>query len=155
MIGLGTIINSAAIVAGGLSGQLIGKLFRREQQDALTKACGVSVLFIALSGAMQGMLHIDGGALISGKSMLVVLCLALGTVIGELIGIERGFEHFGEWLKRKTGNSGDPQFVNAFVTASLTVCIGAMAILGALEDGLRGDPSLLYLKDAIQKGSAI
>ena len=88
MIGLGTIINSAAIIAGGLSGQLIGKLFRKEQQDALTKACGVSVLFIAVSGAMQGMLHIDGGKLVSGKSMLVVLCLALGTVIGELIGIE-------------------------------------------------------------------
>ena len=149
MIGLGTIINSAAIVAGGLSGQLIGKLFRREQQDALTKACGVSVLFIALSGAMQGMLHIDGGALISGKSMLVVLCLALGTVIGELIGIERGFEHFGEWLKRKTGNSGDPQFVNAFVTASLTVCIGAMAIVGAIQDGVSGDYSTLAVKSVL------
>lgn len=149
MIGLGTIINSAAIIAGGISGQLIGKLFRREQQDALTKACGVSVLFIALSGAMQGMLHIDGGALISGKSMLVVLCLALGTVIGELIGIERGFEHFGEWLKRRTGNSGDPQFVNAFVTASLTVCIGAMAIVGAIQDGVSGDYSTLAVKSVL------
>ena len=149
MIGLGTIINSAAIIAGGLSGQLIGKLFRKEQQDALTKACGVSVLFIAVSGAMQGMLHIDGGELVSGKSMLVVLCLALGTVIGELIGIERGFEHFGEWLKRKTGNSGDPQFVNAFVTASLTVCIGAMAIVGAIQDGISGDYSTLAVKSVL------
>lgn len=149
MIGLGTIINSAAIIAGGLSGQLIGKLFRKEQQDALTKACGVSVLFIAVSGAMQGMLQIDGGELVSGKSMLVVLCLALGTVIGELIGIERGFEHFGEWLKRKTGNSGDPQFVNAFVTASLTVCIGAMAIVGAIQDGISGDYSTLAVKSVL------
>ena len=149
MIGLGTIINSAAIIAGGLSGQLIGKLFRKEQQDALTKACGVSVLFIAVSGAMQGMLHIDGGELVSGKSMLVVLCLALGTVIGELIGIERGFERFGEWLKRKTGNSGDPQFVNAFVTASLTVCIGAMAIVGAIQDGISGDYSMLAVKSVL------
>ena len=149
MIGLGTIINSAAIIAGGLSGQLIGKLFRKEQQDALTKACGVSVLFIAVSGAMQGMLHIDGGELVSGKSMLVVLCLALGTVIGELLGIERGFERFGEWLKRKTGNSGDPQFVNAFVTASLTVCIGAMAIVGAIQDGISGDYSTLAVKSVL------
>ena len=149
MIGLGTIINSAAIIAGGLSGQLIGRLFRKEQQDALTKACGVSVLFIAVSGAMQGMLHIDGGELVSGKSMLVVLCLALGTVIGELIGIERGFERFGEWLKRKTGNSGDPQFVNAFVTASLTVCIGAMAIVGAIQDGISGDYSTLAVKSVL------
>ena len=128
MIGLGTIINSAAILAGGLVGHFTGKLFRQEQQDALTVTCGISVMFIAIAGAMQGMLLIEGGALVSGNSMLVVLCLALGTVIGELIGIEKGFERFGEWLKRKSGNGKDQQFVGAFVTASLTVCIGAMAL---------------------------
>lgn len=146
MIGLGTVINSAAIVAGGVIGHFFGRLFRQEQQDALTKACGVSVLFIAIAGAMQGMLTIDGGSLASGKSMFVVLCLAIGTVIGELLGIERGFESFGEWLKNKTGNSGDKQFVNAFVTASLTVCIGAMAIVGAIQDGILGDYSTLAVK---------
>ena len=146
MIGSGTIINSAAIVAGGAVGHFTGKLFRQEQQDALNKACGVSVLFIAIAGAMQGMLAIDGGTLVSGKSMLVVLCLAIGTVIGELIGIEKGFEQFGEWLKEKTGNAGDKQFVNAFVTASLTVCIGAMAIVGAIQDGILGDYSTLAVK---------
>lgn len=146
MIGMGTIINSAAIVLGGLAGHFAGKLFHQEQQDALTKACGVSVLFIAIAGAMQGMLTIDGHALVSGKSMLVVLCLAIGTMIGELLGIENGFERFGEWLKKKTGNSGDPQFVNAFVTASLTVCIGAMAIVGAIQDGILGDYSTLAVK---------
>ena len=78
--------------------------------------------------------------------MLVVLCLALGTVLGEWIGIERGFERFGEWLKVKSGSSGDPQFVNAFVTASLTVCIGAMAIVGAIQDGISGDFSTLAVK---------
>ena len=146
MIGLGTILNSAAIVAGGLVGHFTGKLFRQEQQDALTKACGISVLFIAIAGAMQGMLRVDGAALLSGRSMLVVLCLALGTVIGELIGIERGFERFGAWLKVKTGNSGDRKFVDAFVTASLTVCIGAMAIVGAIQDGITGDFSTLAVK---------
>ncbi len=147
MIGLGTIINAAAIVAGGLAGHLTGRLFRREeQQDALTKACGISTLFIAIAGAMQGMLKIEGTALVSGKAMLVVLCLAIGTMIGELIGIEKGFERFGEWLKQKSGNSGDKQFVNAFVTASLTVCIGAMAIVGAIQDGILGDYSTLSVK---------
>ena len=146
MFGLGTIINSAAIVAGGVIGHFTGKLFREEQQEALTKACGVSVLFIAVAGAMQGMMSIDGNRIVSGKSMLVVLCLALGTVAGELIGIEKGFERFGEWLKNKTGNSGDKQFVNAFVTASLTVCIGAMAIVGAIQDGILGDYSTLAVK---------
>ena len=146
MIGFGTIINSMAIAAGGLIGHFTGKLFRQDQQDAVNKACGISVLFIAIAGAMQGMLHIDNGKILSGKSMLVVLCLALGTIIGEIIGIERGFEHFGEWLKVKSGNSGDKQFVNAFVTASLTVCIGAMAIVGAIQDGISGDYSTLAVK---------
>ena len=146
MIGLGTILNSLAIVAGGVLGHYTGRLFRPEQQDALNKACGVSVLFIAIAGAMQGMLAIDGGTIVSGRSMLVVLCLALGTLIGELLGLERGFELFGEWLKEKTGNAGDRQFVHAFVTASLTVCIGAMAIVGAMQDGMTSDFSTLAVK---------
>ena len=139
-------INSAEILAGGAVGHFAGKLFRQEQQEALTVACGVSVLFIAIAGAMQGMLSIDGNMLVSGKSMLVVLCLALGTIMGELIGIERGFERFGEWLTNRTGHSGDKRFVNAFVTASLTVCIGAMAIVGAIQDGITGDYSTLAVK---------
>ncbi len=149
MIGLGTIINTASIAAGGLIGHFAGKLFKPEQQQSLNKACGISVIFIAIAGAMQGMLKIDGVKLIGGKSMLVVLCLALGTVIGELFGIEKGFENFGDWLKRKTGNSGDSSFVNAFVTASLTVSIGAMAIVGAIQDGLLGDFSTLAVKSVL------
>ena len=149
MIGLGTLINGGAVVAGGVIGHFAGKLFKPEQQEALNKTCGVSVLFIAIAGAMQGMMNIDEGKLVSGKSMLVVLCLATGTVIGELIGIEKGFERFGEWLKRKTGNSRDKEFVNAFVTASLTVCIGAMAIVGAIQDGINGDFSTLAVKSVL------
>ena len=135
MIGLGTIINTASIIIGGIIGHFTGKLFKQEQQAALNKACGISVLFIALAGAMQGMLHIDAGVIVSGKSMLVVLCLAIGTIIGELIGIEKGFERFGEWLKKKTGNTDDKQFVNAFVTASLIgsvliFCVGVNLVWG-------------------------
>ena len=149
MIGLGTILNSAGIVAGGLMGHFIGKRFKPEQQDSLNKACGVSVMFIAIAGAMSGMLQIEGNSLSSGKSMLVVLCLAIGTVAGELIGIERDFDRFGEWLKVKTGNGGDAGFVNAFVTASLTVSIGAMAIVGSIQDGLLNDYSTLAVKAVI------
>lgn len=149
MIGLGTIINTAAIVIGGIIGHFTGKLFKQEQQIALNKACGISVMFIAIAGAMQGMMHIDAGVIVSGKSMLVVLCLAVGTIIGELIGIEKGFERFGEWLKKKTGNSGDKQFINAFVTASLTVCIGTMAIVGAIQDGILGNYSTLAVKSVL------
>ena len=149
MIGLGTIINSVAIIAGGLIGHFSGKLFKEENQDSLTKVCGISVLFIAISGAMQGMLNIDSGKILSGKAMLIVLTLSIGTIIGELCGIERGFEYFGGWLKIKTGNGNDNQFVNAFVTASLTVCIGAMAIVGAIQDGINGDFSTLAVKSVL------
>lgn len=149
MIGLGTIINSAGIVFGGIIGLFAGKLFKEEQRESLNKTCGVSVIFIAIAGAMEGMLKISGSEIIGGKSMLVVLCLALGTIIGELLGIEKAFELFGQWLKRKTGNSGDASFVNAFVTASLTVSIGAMAIIGAIKDGLLGDYSTLAVKSVL------
>lgn len=149
MVGIGTVLNSIAIICAGFIGHYTNKLFREEQQDALTKTCGISVMFIAIAGAMQGMLSIDGDVLVSGKSMLVVLCLAVGTIIGEIIGIEKRVEKFGEWLKNKTGNSGDKQFVNAFVTASLTVCIGAMAIVGAIQDGILGDYSTLAVKSVL------
>lgn len=149
MIGLGTLINCGLIIAGGLAGHFFGKLFKKEQQDAITASCGISVLFIAVAGAMEGMLKIEKETLTSGKAMLVVLCIALGTIIGELIGIEKGFEKFGEWLKRKTGNSGDATFVNAFVTASMTVCIGAMTVIGSIEDGVSGDYSILLVKSVL------
>ena len=150
MIGLGTLINTAAVIGGGVVGRFVNKLFDEEKQQAITRTCGVSVLFIAIAGAMEGMLKIEkDNKLSSGKAMLVVLCIAVGTVIGELIGIERGFERFGEWLKRKSGNSGDAGFVNAFVTASLTVCIGAMAIVGAINDGISGDYSVLAVKSVL------
>lgn len=146
MIGLGTIINCAAILAGGLLGLLFGRFLKPHVQDALTKTCGVCTLFIGISGALEGMLTVDGAVLTSGGGMLVIGCLALGTLAGELLGIEQGFERFGQWLKVKTGNARDKGFVEAFVTASLTVCIGAMAIVGSLEDGLTGDYSILAAK---------
>lgn len=149
MLGLGTIINSGSIIIGGLIGHFAGKLFNPGQQEALNKTCGISVLFIGIAGAMQGMLKLQNGEIVSGKSMLVVLCLAIGTVIGELLGIENKFEQFGEWLKKKTGNGGDGKFVNAFVTASLTVSIGAMAIVGAIQDGLMNDYSTLAVKSVL------
>lgn len=146
MFGLGTIINTAAIILGGFSGHLFGKALKERHQTSLTSACGVSVLFIGIAGAMQGMLSIQEGVISSGQTMLVTICLAIGTLIGEIVNIEDAFERFGEWLKIKSGNAKDKDFVNAFVTASLTVCIGAMAIVGAIQDGIFGDWSLLATK---------
>ena len=146
MIGMGTIINTAAILVGGLLGAMFGRFLSDSAQDTLTKVCGVSSLFIAVSGALEKMLAVENGKIVSSGSMLIVICLAIGAVIGELLKIEDAFERFGQWLKIKTGNAKDKGFVNAFVTASLTVCIGAMAIVGSLEDGLTGDYSILATK---------
>jgi uncharacterized membrane protein YqgA involved in biofilm formation len=79
-------------------------------------------------------------------SLLIIACLALGGFIGELLNIEDSFERFGQWLRDKTGNSKDKFFIDGFVTASLTVCIGAMAVVGAIQDGLMGDISILATK---------
>lgn len=146
MAGLGTVINTAAILAGGICGGLFGRFLNESAQDTLTKACGVSTLFIAVTGALEKMLSVQEGAIVSSGSMLVVICLAIGAVAGEILNIEGAFERFGQWLKIKSGNARDKDFVNAFVTASLTVCIGAMAIVGSIEDGLTGDYSVLATK---------
>ena len=146
MPGLGTIINTAAILLGGFFGALFGRFLSDNAQDTLTKVCGVSTLFIALSGALEKMLTVENGLIVSGGSMLIIGCLAIGAFVGELLNIEDGFERFGQWLKIRTGNAKDRGFVDAFVTASLTVCIGAMAIVGSIQDGIAGDYSILATK---------
>lgn len=146
MIGLGTIINVGGILAGGLLGFLFGRFLQERHQDALSKVCGIATLFIGISGALEEMLTVEGTRVVSGGTMLIIGCLAIGALIGELLNIESGFERFGEWLKQKTGNAKDKRFVEGFVTASLTVCIGAMAIVGSIQDGIEGDYSVLATK---------
>ena len=147
MIGLGTILNVAGIVAGGLLGMAFGRFLPERYQQSLNMSCGICVLFLGIAGAMEGMLSVAGdGAVVSGGSMLVVGSLALGALVGELLNIDGGFERFGRWLKIKTGNAREQRFVEAFVTASLTVCVGAMAIVGSIEDGIFGDWSILATK---------
>ena len=149
MIGLGTLINTAAIVLGGVCGLLFGRALGERHQDTLMKTCGVCVIFIGIAGVLSKMLAVEGSSLVSGRSLLLVLSAAIGALIGEAINIERGFERFGEWLKRKTGNAKDKTFVEAFVTCSLTVSIGAMAVVGAIQDGLAGDSSVLITKSIL------
>lgn len=154
MPGLGTIINVCCIVAGGLVG-LVGKRFISQQlQDALLKACGLSVIFLGLGGALEKMLTVataaDGTVVLSsGGTMMILVSLAAGSAIGEAIDLDARFEALGSWLREKTGSSGDAAFVDGFVTASLTVCIGAMAIVGSIQDGISGDYTTLALKGAI------
>ena len=146
MIGLGTIINTVGIVVGGLFGFLFKKVLNERIQDTLRKAVGVAVLFIGIAGALEGILIIKDGVVSAQHLLLIVVCMALGGLVGEVVNIEGGFEKFGNWLQNKTGSNGDNKFVEGFVMTSFTVCIGAMAIVGAIEDGLTGDYTILLTK---------
>ena len=146
MIGLGTVINVAGILLGGLGGLLFGKKISKRFQDTLMAANAVSVLFLGIGGAMAGMLQIIDGGLSTKGTMMIIGSMALGGIFGELLNIEGGMERFGKWLKIKSKSEGDEGFVDAFLTASLTVCIGAMAVVGAIQDALLGDISVLAAK---------
>ena len=146
MMGLGTIVNTAAIIVGGLIGMILGKKLPARLQDTLMKGVGVCVLFLGIAGALEKMLVIENGALSSQGSMMLIASVSIGAVIGELIDIDGKMERFGVWLREKSGSNGDTRFVDGFVTASLTVYIGAMAVVGAIQDGIGRDPSTLIAK---------
>ena len=149
MFGLGTLINMAAILIGGILGRLFGKAIPKRIQDTLYLVCGIATLFIGIGGCLQHMLIVEGTKLNTQGTMMMLLSLTIGAVLGEWINLESKLERFGEWLRNKSGNSGDSTFIDAFVTASLTVCIGAMAIVGAIQDGLEGDISVLAAKSVL------
>lgn len=146
MPGLGTIINVSLILLGGICGLLFGKKLQKRYQDSLMAANGVAVLFIGIAGALKEIFTVDKGALSTQGTMMMTVSLALGVLIGELLKIDQGIEKFGIWLKHKTGNARDVRFVEGFVTATLTVCIGAMAIIGSMQDRIAHDPSILIAK---------
>ncbi len=149
MIGLGTLIDVTLILLGGFAGLAFGRFISERIQDTLHKATAVAIIFIGISGAMSGMLTVSGGEISAGGSALVVVSLALGSLIGEMLDLERQIDRFGEWLKYATGSSSDSEFVDAFVTASLSVAIGAMSIVGSIQDGMTGDWTTLAIKGAI------
>lgn len=142
MVGLGTLINTGCIIIGGILGHFSKKLLTDERQDSLIRVNGVCVVFLGIAGALKYMLEAD-------HTIFIILCIAIGTLIGEILNIEAGCEKIGEWLKEKTHNTGDAKFVSGFLNASLTVCIGAMAIIGSFADGMTGDWSILAAKGII------
>lgn len=110
-------------------------------------ACGVCVIFLGIAGAMGKMLTSSAdGTLGSGGTMMLIASVVLGGLVGSLLNIEGAMERFGTWLRKVTHSEGDGGFVDGFVTASLTVCIGAMAVVGSIQDGILGDHSTLFAK---------
>ncbi len=146
MIGLGTLINAAAVIVGGLIGLWLNKGLAQRFQDTIMQAQGLAVIFIGISGALGKMFVEQKGVLNTKGTMMMVLSLVLGAVIGEWLNLELHIERFGVFLKTKIHDKNDSHFVDGFVTASLTICIGAMAVVGSLQDGISGDFTMLATK---------
>lgn len=146
MIGLGTIINTAAVAAGGLIGLKLKNGIKQNLQDIMMQACGVATIFIGGSGALSKMLVYQNGKFETQGTMLLIFSLVLGSLLGEWIDIEKKMDSLGEKIKKAVKAENDNLFVEGFVNVSLIICVGAMAIVGAIQDGISGDYSLLTAK---------
>ncbi|MDF2943996.1 MAG: putative rane protein [Herbinix sp.] len=151
MVGLGTLANMAAIVIGATIGIIIKGGLKQRFQDTIMNALGLAVMFIGISGALQGLFIVNVNGLETKNLMLMIISLAVGALIGEIIDVEARLERMGELIKNSLKVKGvkGQNFVEGFVTSSLLFCIGAMAIIGSLRDGLSGDASMLYAKALI------
>ena len=146
MIGLGTLINTAAVLLGGILGLFFRRLLNDRIRQTLTGACGIAVITLGLSGSIQSLISVSGRDLADSGTMMMILSLIFGGLIGEVIGIEQATERFGEWLRKKSGSEGDASFVAGFVSVSCTICIGAMAVIGPINDAIYHDYSVLIAK---------
>ncbi|MGI6029027.1 MAG: DUF554 domain-containing protein [Candidatus Heteroscillospira sp.] len=149
MRGLGTLCNVLAVLAGGGLGLLLKSGLSERFQKILMQACALAVLFIGASGAMAGLLAVNGGSLGTQGSTLMVLSLVFGGLMGEALNIELRMEKLGSAIRARFGAGEDAGFVNGFVTASLVICVGAMAVVGSIQDGLTGDWSMLLAKSML------
>lgn len=146
MIGIGTIVNTLAVIAGSTIGLFLKNGLPDKIKNSILSVMGLSVLLMGLVGFLENIIFIDNGVIKSKSIMYVTISLVLGVIVGELIDIEKYFEKLGFYLKTKVSNKSDNNFVEAFVTTSLIFCIGAMGILGSISDGINHDPSILYNK---------
>lgn len=155
MIGLGTIVNTAAILVGGITGSFIKSGLPKRFKDIIMQAIGLSVLMIGISGTLQGIYKVvDGGKLDRLYIMIMIFSLVIGSLLGELINIEDKLDKIGLWFQNRLVK-GESNFAEGFVTASLVYCVGAMAIVGSFEDGLTGDTKTLFAKSILDGVSAI
>jgi len=140
---LGTIVNAAAIVVGAILGTFLRKGIKERYKDIVMQGIGLVVLLIGINMAVK-----------TSNVLIIIFSMVIGGLIGETVNIDRRLESLGERLNARFG-SGEAEFVQGFVTASLVYCIGAMAIMGALESGLTGNHEILFAKSMLDGISAI
>lgn len=139
----GTIVNALAIIGGSLIGVMFMGGIREKYRRTTMQAMGLVVILIGTRAALK-----------TDALLVVIISLAIGSLIGEWMGIEKQLDRLGLWLERRFSRSGG-SLSKGFVTASLLFCVGAMAIVGALESGLAGNHQTLFAKSIIDGISAI
>ena len=142
----GTTVNGAVILICGFLGCFIKKAIPEKIEKSVMDMVGIAVLLIALLGFFSTALTIENGTIKSNGEIMMLVCLALGMAIGELMRIDDHLNTFGAKIEAMAGVDG---FAKGFVNASLLFCVGAMAIFGALKDGISGDSSVLLVKSMI------
>lgn len=150
---IGTLANAGAVMAGGVLGLLIKKGIKESLSDACMKAVGVVTMLIGLSGALAAMLVVgEDGHLSAQGALLLLISLVIGTILGELLRLHDRVESLSAVIGQRL-QLGD--FSKGFISASVLFCAGAMTIVGAINDGLYGEPDVLFLKSAIDGISAL
>lgn len=142
MILTGVLINAAAVVAGGVLGTLGGRFMPEKMKQTVLAATGLVSIGIGISGAIG-----------SNNQLIPILSLVIGSVIGELLHIEDGVTRAGDWLQKRFGKSGS--ITEGFVTGSLVFAVGAMAVMGSLESGLKNDHTILMTKSVIDMAGSV
>jgi hypothetical protein len=141
----GTIVNVVAIFLGCSVGLILKSKFPEKIEKIIMQALGLASLLIGMQMAIK-----------ADNILLVIFSLVIGGVIGEIIDIEAGLERFGERIKRKfKSDNTSERFVEGFLTASLLYCVGSMAIMGAIKEGLSGNPDILYAKSLLDGVTSI
>lgn len=142
MSGMGTIANAAAIVGGTLIGLLLKRGLPEKWQQTIMQGVALCIFVIGLQMAVK-----------TGNIVIVVVSLVIGSIIGEALDIDGNLQRFGDWVGAKLycGKSGGAagKIAEGFVSATLIFCIGAMAVVGSLQDGLKQDPTILYAKSTL------
>ena len=146
MPGVGTLIDMSGIIAGGATALAFGRLFSEQMKNMMMTVCGISVFVIGITGIMQGMLTVSGGAVSVNGSIPLLISLVTGTVIGELLGIEKQIAKLGGHMQKQFAGGEGGNFADGFVKASMVVGVGAMAVMGPITEGLYGDHSMLIAK---------
>ena len=146
MTGLGTIVNCAAVIVGALIGMLFKKALKERFCELITQSMGLAVIFIGAAGGVGRIIELNKTENGTVQIVMMVLAFTLGSFLGELINIQHLTERFASWLKVKTKSENDNGFVSGFVSASLTICVGAMAVIGPIQDAMSHDYSTLFTK---------